>query len=70
MTKKKQLQLKKQQERQKLLDDLETTRQAHETVLSHLENSTDPDLIDCYIYELNAVQVRYKFLLKLAREVL
>ncbi len=28
-----------------------------------LENVVDPDLIDCYIYELNSVQMRYKFLL-------
>ena len=26
-------------------------------------NVIDPDLIDCYIYELNSVQMRYKFLL-------
>ena len=29
----------------------------------NLENVIDPDLIDCYIYELNSVQMRYKFLL-------
>ena len=30
---------------------------------NNLENVVDPDLIDCYIYELNSVQMRYKFLL-------
>ena len=27
---------------------------------------TDPDLIDCYIYEQNAVMKRYKYLLQKA----
>ena len=29
-----------------------------------LANVKDPDLIDCYIYELNAAQLRYQFLLR------
>ena len=35
----------------------------HQTAQDLLENVIDPDLIDCYIYELNSVQMRYKFLL-------
>lgn|GEM_PF-727011 len=68
MTKKKLQKLQAERERQTLLHELETTRQAHAIALSNLENITDPDLIDCYIYELNAVQVRYKFLLRLAKQ--
>lgn len=68
MTKKKQLRLKQEAERKALLEDIERIRQAHATALAHLESTTDPDLIDSYIYELNAVQVRYKFLLKRAKE--
>ena len=68
MTKKKLLKLRQEQERQELLREIETIKQAHAATLSNLENITDPDLIDCYIYELNAVQVRYKFLLRLAKE--
>lgn len=68
MTKKKLQQLKQEQARQSLLDEIESTRQAHAAALSNLENITDPDLIDCYIYELNAAQVRYKFLLRLAKQ--
>lgn len=68
MTKKKLLKLQQEQERQALLKEIETTKQAHAVALSNLENITDPDLIDCYIYELNAVQVRYKFLLRLAKK--
>lgn len=29
----------------------------------NFENATDPELIDSYIYEVNAIQMRYKFLL-------
>ena len=32
------------------------------------DNATDPDLIDCYIFELNAVMKRYKYLLQKAAE--
>jgi hypothetical protein len=46
---------------------LEKTRSAMEAAYSNFENVSDPDLIDCYIYELNAVWKRYKFLLKQAK---
>ncbi len=47
-----------------LLEEIERTKLALETAHSNFENSLDPDLIDSYIYEVNAVQKRYKFLLK------
>ncbi len=34
------------------------------TAQSQFEQVVDPMLIDCYIYELNAAQLRYQFLLK------
>lgn len=43
--------------------DLQQTAKDLEDAYSNLENVIDPDLIDCYIYELNSVQMRYKFLL-------
>lgn len=46
-----------------LKDDLHQTARALQDAYNNLENVVDPDLIDCYIYELNAVQMRYKFLL-------
>ena len=45
--------------KQQLMEDLD---QAY----SNFENVVDPDLIDCSIYELKAVQMRYRFLLKQA----
>ena len=46
-----------------LKDNLHRTAQDLQDAYHNLENVTDPDLIDCYIYELNSVQMRYKFLL-------
>ena len=44
-------------------NDLHQTAKDLQDAYNNLENVVDPDLIDCYIYELNAVQMRYKFLL-------
>ena len=35
-----------------------------ETAQNHFEQATEPSLIDCYIYEWNAAQLRYQFLLR------
>jgi hypothetical protein len=46
-----------------LLDDLKKTKKELELAYSNFENVVDPDLIDSSIYQVNAVQLRYKFLL-------
>ncbi|MDD3368610.1 MAG: YaaL family protein [Lachnospiraceae bacterium] len=46
-----------------ILEDLEKTRFDLEIAYSGFDNVTDPDLIDCYIYEVNSVLKRYKYLL-------
>ena len=50
--------------RRKLWDDIERTLWALETAQNHFEQATEPSLIDCYIYECNAAQLRYQFLLR------
>ena len=35
-----------------------------ESLLNQFDQVTDPPLIDCCIYELNAVWLRYQFLLR------
>ena len=57
-------------DRQKLTlrDELLLTRNALENAYTGFDNATDPDLIDCYIFELNAVMKRYKYLLQKAAE--
>lgn len=47
-------------------EELLQARHALEIAYSGFDNVTDPDLIDCYIYEVNAVMKRYKFLLEQA----
>lgn len=49
-----------------ILEDLEKTKCDLETAYSGFDNVTDPDLIDCYIYEVNAVMKRYRYLLNQA----
>ncbi|MDF2842861.1 MAG: hypothetical protein K0R00_1287 [Herbinix sp.] len=51
-----------------IINEINKTKIAMEAAYSNFQNVVDPDLIDSCIYELNAVQNRYKFLLKLAKE--
>ncbi|MCI9122741.1 MAG: YaaL family protein [Eubacterium sp.] len=48
---------------QNLLDNLMLTKKSLDLAYQNFENATDPELIDSYIYEVNAIQKRYKFLL-------
>lgn len=50
-----------------LLTEINLTKKALESAYSKFENVIDPDLIDCSIYELNAIQKRYRFLLQQAK---
>lgn len=47
-----------------LLIELRQTMRTINTVFNHFEEVIDPTLIDCYIYELKAAQLRYQFLLR------
>jgi hypothetical protein len=59
----------KKRQNDALLGEIKKTKLALESAYSNFENVIDPDLIDCYIYEVNAIQKRYKFLLKQAKEM-
>ena len=52
--------------RECIMDDIEKTKEELETAYSGFDNVTDPDLIDYYIYEVNAVLKRYRYLLNQA----
>ena len=56
--------LSRWRERQALRAQHEQTRHTIDSVRNHFEQVVDPTLIDCYIYELNAAQLRYQFLLQ------
>ena len=42
---------------------------ALDTAYANFETVVDPDLIDCYTYEIYSVQKRYKFLLEQAKQM-
>ncbi|MBO5292893.1 MAG: YaaL family protein [Lachnospiraceae bacterium] len=52
-----------------IFEDIAKTRFALETAYAGFDNATDPDLIDCYIYEVNSVMKRYKYLLDQAAKM-
>ncbi|MCD8380591.1 MAG: YaaL family protein [Lachnospiraceae bacterium] len=47
-----------------LMEDLKKTRFALEVAYSGFDNVTDPDLIDCYIYQVNSIWKRYSYLME------
>lgn len=51
-------------EHQELKAEIDQIRHKMDSVRSQFEEVIDPTLIDCYIYELKAVQLRYQFLLR------
>ena len=51
-----------------LLDDLEKAKYDLALAYDNFENAMEPDLIDCCIYQVNALQMRYKFLLAKAKQ--
>lgn len=56
------LKIYKNKEHRDLITDLAKTKTDLDIAYSNFENVVDPDLIDSCIYELNAVQKKYKFL--------
>lgn len=50
-----------------LLLEIKSARNAMESAYSTFEQVTEPDLIDCYIYMINATTKRYHFLLERAK---
>lgn len=47
-----------------ILEDIEQTKFALERAYTGLDSVLEPELIDAYIFELNAVHIRYQFLIK------
>ena len=51
-------------ENQILRAEIERSKRAILSAQNQFEQVVNPTLIDCYIYELNAAQLRYQFLLR------
>ncbi len=54
--------------REELMNELKKAGNALDSAYSVFENVTDPDLIDCAIYQINAIQLKYKYLLERAKQ--
>lgn len=54
--------------KQELMEELREARDAMDAVYSNLSYVVEPDMIDCCIYELNALQLRYKIILNQMKE--
>jgi hypothetical protein len=52
-----------------LLDNLQQTGAELRIAYDNLQNVVEPDLIDYYIYQTKAVQMRYKFLLECVKKL-
>lgn len=52
-----------------LRNDLIRTTGELKDAYTNLENVVEPDLIDYYIYQTKAVQMRYKFLLECVKKI-
>lgn len=51
-----------------LLRELQEVQKSLDRAYKNFSYVIEPELIDCCIYELNAGQMRYKFLMKQMRE--
>lgn len=49
---------------EELLRELDCTKREMEEAFANFQDAVDPDLVDSYIYEENAAQMRYQFLMK------
>ena len=51
-----------------ILDAIELAKNDLDCAYTNFEHAVEPDLIDCYIYQLQSAQLRYKFLLTCAKK--
>ena len=65
----KKLDLAAQQERKALLEGLDQTRVLINQAYACFNRESDPDLIESYVFEINALQSRYSYLLRRVREL-
>ena len=57
------------QERQELLDGLTRTKILIDQAYACFNRESDLDLIESYVFEINALQSRYSYLLRRVREL-
>lgn len=57
------------QEGKEILEVIEDIKQKLEEARKKFDQATDDSLIDCYIYEINALYKKYEYFLKIAKEI-
>lgn len=57
------------EERRELLEGLAQTRVQINQAYACFNRESDPDLIESYVFEINALQSRYSYLLRRVREL-
>lgn len=58
-----------EQERRTLLEGLERTQVQLNQAFACFNQESDPDLIESYVFEINALRSRYSYLLRRVREL-
>ena len=59
---------KARRKKQELMQELKEVQKSLDRAYENFSYVVDPELIDCCIYELNAGQMRYKFLMRKMKE--
>ncbi|SFS01308.1 YaaL family protein [Anaeromicropila populeti] len=62
-------QISHHREQELLTDQIHKTQIALETAYSNFDNVLEPELIDSFIYEVNAIQQRYQYLIQQAKKL-
>lgn len=57
-----------QDQRVDLIDSIKLTQNRLKQAYSCFHQTTDPDLVDSYVYEINALKARHNYLSKQLRE--
>ncbi len=57
----------REEERRALREGMERTRTQLHQAYHHFNQERDPDLIDSYVFEINALQSRYTYLARRAK---
>lgn len=56
------------EEQNNILDSLYETRERLSTAWNYFQNTSDPELVESCIYEINAISAQYSHLLRRARK--
>ena len=57
-----------QREKKEILESLQVIRQDLRCARNNFNNACDPELVEACVYEINALQARYAYFLRLAKE--